>query len=149
MYENLWAYTRPAATPPTRTPPGTGWKLTDGHIGKVAPEHSDEVGSQYIVVDTGIWIFGKEVLLPAGTITTITHEDKTVHVARTKDEIKLDSEFDKEKHLGDPHYRDQLGGHYGLDTPPPRPPAPPLSGAVPAFPRRASPRRASPRRRSR
>ena len=22
-------------------------------------------------------------------------------------------EFDKEKHLGDPHYRDQLGGHYG------------------------------------
>jgi len=32
---------------------------------------------------------------------------------KTKDEIKAAPEFDKEKHLGDPHYRDQLGGHYG------------------------------------
>jgi hypothetical protein len=89
MYENLWAYTPTSG----HTPDLTGYRVeaTDGHIGKV-DKHSDEVGSQYIVVDTGIWIFGKEVLLPAGTITTITHEDKN---------------------LGDPHYRDQLGGHYG------------------------------------
>jgi hypothetical protein len=112
MYENLWAYTPTSGHTPDADLTGYRVEATDGHIGKV-DKHSDEVGSQYIVVDTGIWIFGKEVLLPAGTITTITHEDKTVHVARTKDEIKSAPEFDKEKHLGDPHYRDQLGGHYG------------------------------------
>jgi hypothetical protein len=110
--ENLWGYGPTSGH--TADDDLTGYRVeaTDGHIGKV-DKHSDEVGSQYIVVDTGVWIFGKEVLLPAGTITSISHEDKTVHVARTKDEIKSAPEFDKEKHLGDPHYRDQLGGHYG------------------------------------
>ena len=91
---------------------GFSVEATDGGIGKV-DEASNDVGASYIVVDTGVWIFGKEVLLPAGTIQSISHEDKTVHVSRTKDEIKSAPEFDKEKHLGDPHYRDQLGGHYG------------------------------------
>jgi hypothetical protein len=42
----------------------------DGGIGKI-DESSDEAGAGYIVVDTGPWIFGKEVLLPAGVIRDI------------------------------------------------------------------------------
>ncbi|MGW3158811.1 PRC-barrel domain containing protein [Streptomyces sp. NPDC001089] len=112
MNENLWAYAPTAGHTPDADLTGYRVDASDGHIGKV-DKHSGEVGSQYVVVDTGVWIFGKRVLLPAGTITAISHEDRTVHVSRTKDEIKAAPGFDEEKHLGDPRYRDQLGGHYG------------------------------------
>jgi hypothetical protein len=36
----------------------------DGSIGKV-DQASYEVGSSFIILDTGPWIFGKQVLLPA------------------------------------------------------------------------------------
>lgn len=65
MYENLWAYTPTSGHTPDSDLTGYRVEATDGHIGKV-DKHSDEVGSQYIVVDTGIWIFGKEVLPTRG-----------------------------------------------------------------------------------
>ncbi|MFC8173643.1 MULTISPECIES: PRC-barrel domain-containing protein [unclassified Streptomyces] len=91
----------------------TGYRVeaTDGHIGKV-DKHSNDVDSQYLVVDTGVWIFGKEVLLPAGTVKHVDTANETVYVARTKDEIKSAPEFDKEKHLGNRDYHDQVGGYY-------------------------------------
>ncbi|WP_431026684.1 PRC-barrel domain-containing protein [Streptomyces griseoviridis] len=112
MTENIWDY--PASAGHTPDVDLTGYKVeaTDGHIGKV-DKHSNDVGSQYIVVDTGVWIFGKDVLLPAGTVVGIDAESKTVQVARTKDEIKSAPEFDKDKHLGDAGYHDQVGTHYG------------------------------------
>ncbi|SCD88313.1 hypothetical protein GA0115242_116245 [Streptomyces sp. SolWspMP-5a-2] len=112
MTENIWDY--PASAGHTPDADLTGYKVeaTDGHIGKV-DKHSNDVGSQYIVVDTGVWIFGKEVLLPAGTIVGIDAEARTIQVARTKDEIKSAPEFDKNTHLGNPEYHDQVGTHYG------------------------------------
>ncbi|MFE8941954.1 PRC-barrel domain containing protein [Streptomyces sp. NPDC007872] len=90
----------------------TGWKVEaiDGHIGKT-DKHSREVGAQYVVVDTGVWIFGKKVLLPTGVIRSLAPESETVQVDRTKDEIKDAPEFDKEKHLGDADYHQQVGSH--------------------------------------
>ena len=67
----------------------------DGHIGKV-DEASNEVDLNYIVVDTGPWIFGKKVLLPAGVIGSVDNEAETVHVNRTKDQIKASPEFRRE-----------------------------------------------------
>lgn len=112
MTDNLWGY------PPTsgRTP-GTsliGYKVeaTDGSIGKV-DKHSDDVGSACLVVDTGMWILGKHVLLPAGTVTRIDTENEKIFVNLTKGQIEDSPEFDKDKHVGDPTYHDQLNGHYG------------------------------------
>ena len=51
--------------------------------------------SAYIVVDTGPWIFGKKVMLPAGTIQRADHDDEKVFVNRTKDQIKNAPEFDE------------------------------------------------------
>jgi hypothetical protein len=42
----------------------------DGGIGKV-DEATYDAGASYIVVDTGPWIFGKRVLLPASVIDRI------------------------------------------------------------------------------
>jgi hypothetical protein len=91
----------------------TGFKVEamDGSIGKI-DETSNEVGASYIVIDTGPWIFGKKVLLPAGVIDRIDTDDETVFVDRTKDEIKDAPEFDESRYR-DTEYREELGGYYG------------------------------------
>ena len=52
----------------------------------------------YIVVDTGPWIFGKKVMLPAGVIDRVDLDDENVYVDRTKDEIKDAPEFDEDSY---------------------------------------------------
>ncbi|MFJ2901994.1 PRC-barrel domain containing protein [Streptomyces sp. NPDC087212] len=113
---SLWGYAPSAGHTPDADLTGYKVEALDGHIGKV-DKHSNDVGAQYLVVDTGPWIFGKEVLLPAGTVAAVDHENEVLRVARTKEQIKGAPEFDKDTHLGDPGYRDQLSGHYGTDGP--------------------------------
>jgi len=83
----------------------------DGKIGKV-DEATQEAGGSYVVVDTGPWIFGKKVLLPAGVIQDVDLDTETVFVNRTKDEIKSAPEFD-EKRYREEDYRNEVGGYYG------------------------------------
>jgi len=90
---------------------GFSVEATDGKIGKV-DEASYEVGSSFIVVDTGPWIFGKKVMLPAGVIGLIDPTDETVFVSLTKDQIKNAPEFDEGRYR-DEGYRGELGGYYG------------------------------------
>lgn len=90
-----------------------GYKVeaTDGHIGKI-DSASHEVNASYLVVDTGPWIFGKKVMLPAGVVNHVDHDEQKVYVDRSKDQIKSAPEFDEASHT-DPTYRDKLGGYYG------------------------------------
>jgi hypothetical protein len=83
----------------------------DGSIGKI-DEATFEAGAGYIVVDTGPWIFGKKVMLPAGVIREVDDADERVFVNRTKNEIKNAPEFD-ESMLSDDMYRGRLGSYYG------------------------------------
>ena len=91
----------------------TGYEIeaSDGSIGKV-DQATYDMGSSYLVVDTGPWIFGKKVMLPAGVVSRIDHSDHRVWVDRTKDQIKNAPEFDDSR-LTDTSYRDELGTYYG------------------------------------
>ncbi|MET9599167.1 PRC-barrel domain-containing protein [Streptomyces sp. NPDC006459] len=113
MTEHVWSYG--STSGPLAWADLTGFKVeaSDGHIGKV-DKHSYEVGDAYLVVDIGVWIFGKEVLLPASTVARIDLEEEKVHVNITKDQIKNAPEFHRDIHLEDPGYRGELGTHYGL-----------------------------------
>ena len=106
---DLWVYS------------GTGWgdalditgykvEALDGSIGKVDRATYQTKGS-YIVVDTGPWIFGKKVVLPAGVLDSIDRDEATVFVHRTKDEIKDSPEYDDTRF--DEAYRNDLGTYYG------------------------------------
>ena len=84
MQSDLWTY---PADSSAETLDRFEVEATDGDIGKV-DEATYEVGSSYIVVDTGPWILGRKVLLPAGVIERIDLDNRKVQVRLTKDQIK-------------------------------------------------------------
>jgi len=107
---DLWTYTAAAVVVDTDLT-GFSVEALDGKIGKVDEATNDVTGS-YIVVDTGPWIFGKKVLLPAGVIRDVDLDTETVYVNRTKEQIKNAPEFDEDTYREDT-YRSQLGTYYG------------------------------------
>ena len=92
---DVWTYREGIIAPDVspRNVVGYGVEAQDGSIGKV-DDATYEVGSSYLVVDTGPWIFGKKVMLPAGVIQSVDHENEKIFVDRTKDEIKNAPEFE-------------------------------------------------------
>ena len=85
-------------------------EAVDGGIGSI-DDATTEIGSSYIVVDTGPWIFGKKVMLPAGVIQSVDPDSEKIFVNRTKDEIKNAPEFD-DKRFRDEPYRAEVGDYY-------------------------------------
>ena len=93
---------------------GFGVEALDGSIGKV-DEATYESGAHQLVVDTGPWIFGKKVVLPAGVIDRVDPEEQKVYVHRNKDQIKDSPRFG-ETELDDTG-RDEVGQYYGEGGP--------------------------------
>jgi hypothetical protein len=91
----------------------SGFKVEalDGSIGSI-DESTYGTERSYLVVDTGPWIFGKKVMLPAGVVRGIDETEERVYVNRTKDEIKNAPEFD-DAMLDDETYHSTLGTYYG------------------------------------
>lgn len=89
-----------------------GYKVeaTDGHIGKV-DETSNDMDARYLVVDTGPWIFGRKVLIPAGLVTRVDGDEEQVHLDLTKDQIKDSPELHDDT-FREREYRDSVGGYY-------------------------------------
>jgi hypothetical protein len=107
---DVWSY---QAEPTIGDVDLTGFSVeaTDGGIGKV-DEATYEAGSSYLIVDTGPWIFGKKVMLPAGVVQRVDPDSETLFVSRTKDEIKNAPEFDEDFATND-EYRNRVGEYYG------------------------------------
>ena len=112
METGLWDWRDREWTSASTPIKGYRVEATDGSIGKV-DEATNDVGSSYIVVDTGPWIFGKRVMLPAGVISHVDHDEEQIHVNLTKDQIKDSPEFDDSTMSDDAEYRDRLGTYYG------------------------------------
>lgn len=111
--EDVWGYRADSGYETGIDLIGFKVEATDGGIGKV-DEHTDEAGAGYLVVDTGVWIFGKHVLLPASTVLRVDRDGETVYVNRTKDQIKDAPEFEREKQPRDPSHLEQFAKYYGM-----------------------------------
>jgi PRC-barrel domain protein len=85
-------------------------EATDGHVGKIV-DAAYELGSSWLVVDTGPWIFGKKVLLPAGTVDSVDPEARKVYVHRSREEIKNAPEHDPSGYA-DQEYRLAIADYY-------------------------------------
>ena len=111
MKSDIWSYHPESFPDDSVSLAGYDVDAVDGRIGSVdAATH--EIDGSYLVVDTGGWVFGTKVMLPAGTIERIDHQQRKVYVARSQDEIKQAPEFD-EQIVTDPDYRERLGDYYG------------------------------------
>lgn len=100
-----------------RTPDSSaivGYKVhaVDGHIGKI-DQASDEVEDARIVVDTGPWIFGRQVVIPAGAIQRVDDAEEIVYLDLTKEQIKDSPELTQDIDMNDPAYRQSIGEYYG------------------------------------
>ncbi|MFF4535249.1 PRC-barrel domain-containing protein [Streptomyces aureus] len=111
MTDSIWGYDPAAGHIAGTDLVGYKVEATDGHIGKV-DKHADDAGSSYLVVDLGVWIFGRHVLLPAGTVRRIDVDEQKIHVALTQEQIRESPEFDRDRHVGDVDYHELVGGYY-------------------------------------
>jgi hypothetical protein len=107
----VWTYRESLVLEPTVDLADFKVQARDGDIGKVELSKT-EAGRSFIVVDTGPWIFGKKVILPASTIERVDLNQRTVFVDRTKEEIKNAPEFDPDRGV-DASFRDELAKYYG------------------------------------
>ncbi len=89
---------------------GMSVEATDGEVGKV-DEATDDAGGSALVVDTGTWILGRKVFLPAGVVDRVDFDTETVYINRSKDEVKSAPEYDDAKR-NDPAYRTEVASYY-------------------------------------
>jgi hypothetical protein len=86
-------------------------EAADGVIGHV-DRQQDQPGMQHLVVDTGVWKFGRSVLIPAGAVTGIDTEAQKVQVAPSREEIKAAPRFATDSETADPGYLAGVGDYY-------------------------------------
>ena len=112
MSDIVWSY-RDSEWSQDRDLVGYEVEADGGKIGTV-DEASNEAAAQWLVVDTGFWIFGKKRVIPAGTVTQLDLENELLGVGLTKDQIKDSPEFkpDTDDYRSQ-EYRSELGTYYG------------------------------------
>ncbi|MFE5797756.1 PRC-barrel domain containing protein [Streptomyces sp. NPDC056503] len=93
MGTGIWGYAESSGHVPGDTLIGYAVEATDGGIGKV-DRHTEDVDRSYLVVDTGPWILGRKVVLPAGLVSRVDRENETVHVDCTKDHVRESPDFE-------------------------------------------------------
>jgi hypothetical protein len=113
---------------------GMGVHALDGGLGKVQ-EVVERESRTFLVVDTGPWIFGKTIKLPAGLVSGVDPEQGIVFVDRPKDEVK--SAPEQEGDLSDETaHEDALTRHYAFEQDDgatvATPSGPPASGSSPS-----------------
>ncbi|MFJ1900392.1 MULTISPECIES: PRC-barrel domain containing protein [unclassified Streptomyces] len=86
-------------------------EATDGDIGHV-DRQQDQPGMQHLVVDTGVWKFGRSVLIPAGAVTAIDTQTQRVKVAPSREEIKAAPRFATDSETADHAYLSEVGDYY-------------------------------------
>jgi hypothetical protein len=88
---------------------GYALEATDGSAGKVIESGLDPDGS-YLVAKAGR-LFGKKVLLPAGTVNHIDHNDRKIYLDRTHEQVKRTPAVPGDG-AGDPDYRARVADYY-------------------------------------
>jgi hypothetical protein len=106
----IWTFRGELSSVRPETLIGYSVEASDGEIGQV-DEATDEIGSCYLIVDTGPWIFGKKVMLPAGVIGGVNSDEEVVHVGLSRDEVKSAPPFNPDRHRSN-DYRAALAAYY-------------------------------------
>ncbi|MEU2528956.1 hypothetical protein ACIQGA_17115 [[Kitasatospora] papulosa] len=83
----------------------------DGSVGTVI-RLSPVPGFDHLVIDAGVWKFGRSVVVPAGMVTGVDDAARVIRVGCTNDQIKDAPRFERDQDTGDLFYLRQLGAYY-------------------------------------
>ncbi|MFD4026097.1 PRC-barrel domain containing protein [Streptomyces sp. NPDC058576] len=108
---DVWGFGQDSGYVPGQALVGFSVEAADGVIGHVERQE-DEPGRQHLVVDTGVWKFGRSVLIPAGAVIAVDSGAQTVKVGASRDEIKSAPRFATDSETTDHDYLAEVGAHY-------------------------------------
>ncbi|MEW1691437.1 PRC-barrel domain containing protein [Streptomyces sp. NPDC091265] len=108
---SVWTYRQDSGYTHGQSLAGFTVEAPDGGIGHV-DRQQDQPGMQHLVVDTGVWKFGRSVLIPAGAVTAVDTEAQTVKVAPPREEIKSAPRFTTDSETADHDYLSAVGDYY-------------------------------------
>ena len=104
---NVWRY-RDATWSDDKDLVGYDVVATDGSVGAI-DEATTEADTAYVVVDTGSWISGKKRMIPAGLVTEVDHDAKTVSVTVSKDQVRAAPDYEEFADDSRKEYSDYYG----------------------------------------
>ncbi len=89
---------------------GSTLTATDGEIGHVKQAYFDDQAwaVRYLVVDTGIWLSGREVLISPYAVRQPVGTGKTIDVSLTRQQVENSPDIDTHKPVSRQHERDYL-----------------------------------------
>ncbi|MDQ3250293.1 MAG: PRC-barrel domain containing protein, partial [Chloroflexota bacterium] len=92
-------------------------EATDGGIGQAVDCLVDDTDwtIRYLVVDTGNWLPGKQVLVAPDWIDQVDWNGSRIYIKMTQAQIKRSPEYDSSA-LPDPQYEQSLHDHYSYQA---------------------------------
>ncbi|MEV5184444.1 PRC-barrel domain containing protein [Streptomyces werraensis] len=81
---------------------------TAGYVDRQAGHH----GMPHLVVDTGMWVFGRSLLVPVGVITSVDTAERKLTVSCTRAELKAAPRFRTDSETMDRGYLTAVGDYY-------------------------------------
>ncbi|MFI8189131.1 PRC-barrel domain-containing protein [Streptomyces sp. NPDC085946] len=109
--DRIWSYAPGSGHVEGRDLTGYTVVADDGTIGHV-DRQADHHGMRHLVVDTGVWVFGRSVLVPVGVVTGIDTAERRITVACTRGEVKAAPRFRTDSETMDPAYLTAVGDYY-------------------------------------
>ncbi|MFG3103885.1 PRC-barrel domain containing protein [Streptomyces sp. NPDC048182] len=109
--ESIWAYTVDSGLAAGADLTGCTVAASDGTIGQV-DRQAEHFGMPHLVVDTGVWVFGRSVLIPVGMVHAVDLTARTVTVACTRSEVKAAPRFRTDSETMDRAYLAAVGDYY-------------------------------------
>jgi hypothetical protein len=109
---DLWQY-RESMRFATRNIDLSGFEVVarDGQSIGTVDKASNDVKVNYIVVDAGEWLSGRQVILPAYTVERVDPDARKVFLDRTSEDIRNAPESNPKKLRG-ARFEDALTGYY-------------------------------------
>jgi hypothetical protein len=109
--DRIWSYAPDSGHVEGQELTGYTVEATDGTIGHV-DRQADHYGMRHLVVDTGVWVFGRSVLVPVGVVTGVDTADGKITLSCTRGEVKAAPRFHTDSETMDQGYLASVGDYY-------------------------------------
>ncbi|MFB7456329.1 MULTISPECIES: PRC-barrel domain-containing protein [unclassified Streptomyces] len=109
--DRIWSYPPQVARAEGEDLTGFTVVAADGTVGHVDRE-GGRSGMRHLVVDTGVWVFGRSVMVPVGMVAGIDSAERRITVACSRGQIKAAPRFRTDSETRDPEYLTRVGAYY-------------------------------------